>query len=137
MINLFQIIKKKLIILINSLLLNAHPLIMIFKFLTQLFWTRRWSFLPLLLKTMISLKLSEIFSKVHGFDDISIRMVELCDDSLLQLLSIIFQKCLNSGVFPDSWKKSNIVSIYKKNNKQLINNYRPVSLLPICSKIFE
>ena len=137
MINLFQIIKKKLIILINSLLLNTHPLIMIFKFLTQLFWTRRWSFLLLLLKTMISLKLSEIFSEAHGFDDISVRMVELCDDSLLQLLSIIFQKCLYSGVFPDSWKKSNIVSIYKKNNKQLINNYRPVSLLPICSKIFE
>ena len=64
-------------------------------------------------------------------------MVKLFDDSLVKPLSIIFQKCINSGVFPDSWKKSNIVPVYKKNDKQLINNYRPVSLLPICSKIFE
>ena len=56
-------------------------------------------------------------SKAHGFDDISIRMVKLCDDSLVKPLSIIFQKCINSGVFPDSWKKSNIVSIHKKNDK--------------------
>ena len=75
--------------------------------------------------------------KAHGFDDISIRMVTLCDDSLVKPLSIIFQKCINSDVFPDSWKKSNIVSVHKEIEKQLINNYRPVSLLPICSKIFE
>ena len=88
MINLFQIMKKKLIILINSLLFNAHSLIMILKFLTQLFSTQRKSFLPLLVKTMISLKLSEIltFSQAHGFDEISIRMVKLCDDSLVKPL---------------------------------------------------
>ena len=34
-------------------------------------------------------------------------------------------------------KKGNIVPIHKKNNKQNIKNYRPVSLLPICRKIFE
>ena len=41
-------------------------------------------------------------SKAHGFDDISIRMVKLCDDSLVIPLSIIFQKCISSRVFPDS-----------------------------------
>ena len=35
------------------------------------------------------------------------------------------------------WKKANVVPIYKKGDKQTINNYRPVSLLPICGKIFE
>ena len=64
-------------------------------------------------------------------------MVKLCDDSLVKPLSIIFQRCINSIVFPDSWKKSNTVPIQKKNDEQLINNYRPVSLLPICSKTFE
>ena len=39
--------------------------------------------------------------------------------------------------FPNIWKKSNVVPIHKKGDKQLINNYRPVSLLPICGKIFE
>ena len=76
-------------------------------------------------------------SKAHGFDNISVRMVMLYDDSLIKPLLIIFQNCINSGVFPDSWKKSNIVPVHMENDKQLINNYRPVSLLPICIKIFE
>ena len=132
MMNLFQITNRKLIILINSFLLNAHPLIMFLKFLTQLFSTQKQSFLPLL-KIIRDLDIS----KAHGFDDISIRMVKLCDDSPVKPLSIIFQKCIHSGVFPDSWKKSNIVPIHRKNDKQLKNNYRSVTLLPICSKIFE
>ena len=60
MINSFWIIKKKPIILINSLPLNAHPLIMILKLLTHLFSTQRRGFLRLLVKTMTYLKLSEI-----------------------------------------------------------------------------
>ena len=39
--------------------------------------------------------------------------------------------------FPIEWKKTNVVPIHEKNDKQCIRNYRPVSLLPICSKIFE
>ena len=39
--------------------------------------------------------------------------------------------------YPDIWKKSNIIPAHKKNDKQLVNNYRPISLLPIFGKIFE
>ena len=35
------------------------------------------------------------------------------------------------------WKIANVTPIFKNNNKQLIENYRPISLLPICGKIFE
>ena len=38
---------------------------------------------------------------------------------------------------PDSWKYANVQPIYKKANRQLVNNYRPISLLPICGKILE
>ena len=41
-------------------------------------------------------------SKAHGFDDISVGMVKLGDDFLAKPLSIMFQNCINSGVFPDS-----------------------------------
>ena len=44
---------------------------------------------------------------------------------------------LKSWIFPDDWEKGNIVPVHKKNSKQLVNNYCPVSLLPICSKSFE
>ena len=61
----------------------------------------------------------------------------MCDESLVQPLSFIFRGCIDTGVYPDSWKKSNIDPVHKKGDKQTVNNYRPVSLLPICSKILE
>ena len=52
-------------------------------------------------------------------------------------LSIIFKNCLKTGTFQNNWKNSNVVPIHKKGDKQLLQNYCPVSLIPVCSKIFE
>ena len=76
-------------------------------------------------------------NKAHSHDNISIQMLKICDSVLVEPLSQIYKNCINSGVFPDIWKKSHIIPIYKKNDKCCINNYHPVSLLPICGKIFE
>ena len=76
-------------------------------------------------------------NKAHGHDMISIRMLKLCGRSVCKPLKIIFENCLANGYFPDEWKKANVVPIHKKSDKKSIKNYRPVSLLPICSKIFE
>ena len=56
---------------------------------------------------------------------------------LVKPLFGIFQFSLETGNFPSNWKRGNIVPVHKKGNKDLINNYRPVSLLPIFSKIYE
>ena len=76
-------------------------------------------------------------NKAHGHDNISIRMVKVCGPSIYKPLEIIFNQCLETGVFPSEWKKGNIVPIHKKGDKQMLQNYRPVSLLPICGKILE
>ena len=76
-------------------------------------------------------------NKAHGHDMISIRMLKMSGDAIIEPLFKIFKNCLKCGIFPDDWKKGNIVPIFKKGDKQNIKNYRPVSLLPICSKIFE
>ena len=52
-------------------------------------------------------------------------------------LSIIFKNCLQTRTFPNNWKRSNVVLNQKKGDKQLLQNYIPDLLLPICSKIFE
>ena len=65
------------------------------------------------------------------------RMLKLYGKSIACPLSLIFQSVLNDGVFPDDWKKSNIVPCHEKDSKSLIKNYRPISLLPIFSKVFE
>ena len=54
-------------------------------------------------------------SKAHGHDDISIRMIKICDSALVKPLSIIFSNCLRT--FPYIWKKSNVIPIHKKNDK--------------------
>ena len=71
------------------------------------------------------------------YDDISIRLLKICDSSTVRPLSIISQNYLQCGSFPNDWKKSNFVTIHKKENKQRLQNSRLVYLLPICSKIFE
>ena len=75
--------------------------------------------------------------KAHGWDDISINMVKLCDIEIVKPLYPIYTECLEAGRFPCSWKKANVLPIYKKENRQLKKNYRPISLPPICGKIFK
>ena len=76
-------------------------------------------------------------NKAHGHDDISIRMLKLTQKSILKPLKLIFENCLRTRLFPDQWKKANVVPIHKKGDKQLTEYYRPVSLLPICGKVRE
>ena len=64
-------------------------------------------------------------------------MIKIRDESLLKPLFILFKNSLKLSYYPDIWKKSNIIPAHKKNDKQLLNNYRPISLLPIFGKIFE
>ena len=75
-------------------------------------------------------------NKVHGDDMISIRLLKLCEKSVSKPFSIISKSGLTQGIFPSEWEK-NVVPIHKKNDKQCVTNYRPVSLLPICSKGLE
>ena len=57
--------------------------------------------------------------------------------SITEPLYLIFKNCLSSNTFPDVWKKANVIPVHKKGDKQVLKNYRPVSLLPICGKKFE
>ena len=74
----------------------------------------------------------------HGHNMISIRILKICDESICKPLGITFRSCLQNGKFSSEWKKTNVNPVYKKkNNKQEVKNYRPISLLPVSSKIFE
>ena len=75
--------------------------------------------------------------KAHGYDNLSIKMMKLCEESVVIPLKIIFEDSLKCGVFPEIWKKANVVPVHKKEYKTLVKNYRPISLLPIFGKIFE
>ena len=50
---------------------------------------------------------------------------------------MIYEKCLESGIYPALWKRANVIPVHKKGSRQSKQNYRPISLLPIFGKIFE
>ena len=70
-------------------------------------------------------------NKAHDHDMISICMLKLCGKSICKPLDLIFQSCMKRGKFPTEWKKANVAPVHKKGDKQILKNYRPVSLLPI------
>ena len=75
--------------------------------------------------------------KNHGWDDLSINIIKLSGIEIVKPLYLVHMKCLETGRFPSSWKKANVLPLHKKENRQLKKNYRPISLLPDCGKIFE
>ena len=65
-------------------------------------------------------------------------MIKMSSDNIAQSLYLsIYTNCINKGIFPDKWKRANVIPIHKKDKKNIIKNYRPISLLPIFSKVFE
>ena len=64
-------------------------------------------------------------------------MIHLCDKSIVLPLQLIFTNILHTGTYPLLWKLANVTPVYKKSDKQIVKNYRPISLLPLCGKIFE
>ena len=53
-------------------------------------------------------------NKAHGCDDISIRMIKICDKSLLKPLILLFENSIKDSCYSDIWKRSNIIPAHKK-----------------------
>ena len=51
---------------------------------------------------------------------ISITMVKICDDSISKPLKLIFEPHLQSGKIPSKWKKTNVIPLHKKGDKQIL-----------------
>ena len=58
-------------------------------------------------------------------------------DLLAIPISLIFNHCLDSGIYPDLLKIACVTVLYKTGEKSNVNNYRPISCLPLLNKIFE
>ena len=76
-------------------------------------------------------------NKARGSDLIGNRILKECSDALSLPLSILFNNSLDNAIFPTDWKKADVCPVFKKDNPQLISNYRPISLLSPTSKVLE
>ncbi len=72
-----------------------------------------------------------------GHDGITPSLFKDLKHEIALPLTMLINKSLNSGTVPDLLKLAKVVPIYKAKDKELLNNYRPISLLPTASKILE
>ena len=77
-------------------------------------------------------------SKTSGPDCIPVLVLKKCEPELSYILAELFKKCLKESCFPDCWKVSSVVPVFKNvGERSTAKNYHPVSLLSVVSKVFE
>ena len=72
-----------------------------------------------------------------GPDEINVMSLKMVSSFIIEPLTYICNLSLTQGVFPDELKLANVLPLYKNEDPYVFNNYRPVSLLNVLSKVFE
>ena len=75
--------------------------------------------------------------KASGPDGIPTRILKECAPQLADSLCLLFNKSLLTSEIPSEWKAANIIPLFKKGKKDEGENYRPISLLSVVSKVLE
>jgi hypothetical protein len=76
-------------------------------------------------------------SKAIGPDGISPKVLKECASEIVSPLCFIFNLSISTGKLPNDWLTANVVPVFKKSDKQQVENYRPISLLCVCNKVME
>ena len=76
-------------------------------------------------------------SKSQGPDNLHPKLLLETLDEIKEPLTEIFKKSLQEGTVPNDWKLANIVPLHKNGSKSSPENYRPISLTSVVSKIME
>ena len=76
-------------------------------------------------------------SKATGLDKISAKLIRKCPDLIANSLCTIFNRSITCGIFPDEWKCSKVIPLFKQGERFDLNNYRPISVTPIIAKVHE
>ncbi|CAB3982156.1 Hypothetical predicted protein [Paramuricea clavata] len=76
-------------------------------------------------------------SKASGPDGIPARILKECSHQIAPSICDLLNHSLRTGRLPSEWKSADVTPIHKKDLKEPVENYRPISLLPIISKVLE
>lgn len=72
-----------------------------------------------------------------GCDQISTHIIKSCSKEIAEVVTHLVNLSFEKGCFPESLKLSVVKPLFKKGNHTMMNNYRPITLVPVFSKIFE
>ncbi|KAF4530056.1 hypothetical protein B566_EDAN013960, partial [Ephemera danica] len=81
--------------------------------------------------------IKSIKTKAAGHDELNIDLINHISDIILPAITILINESIKQSRFPNEWKKSLIKPIPKHTNATEIKDFRPISILPVLSKIIE
>ena len=76
-------------------------------------------------------------SKATGFDKISAKVLRAAASVIAPSLTEIFNMSIDSNRFPYDWKTATVIPLFKNGQRSVLDNYRPISTLPIVIKVME
>jgi len=76
-------------------------------------------------------------NKATGPDNVSARILKEAGVSIVPSLTRLINMSLQTCEMPLAWKKANVIPLHKKGEKDILSNYRPISILSVVSKVFE
>ena len=76
-------------------------------------------------------------SKATGTDGIGPRLLKLAAPHIAEHVTFICNHSINNSVFPNKWKEAKVTPLHKGGPSEEVNNYRPISILPVLSKVLE
>ena len=76
-------------------------------------------------------------SKATGTDNIGPRLLKLAAPCIAEGITFICNNSIRSSCFPDKWKEAKVSPFHKSGPLEEINNYRPITILPVLSKVLE
>ena len=80
--------------------------------------------------------INSLKNKKSNIKELPVSIIKDNKDTLAIPISILFNQSISEGIFPQTLKHATVIPIHKKGNKDDVNNYRPISLLSVYSKIF-
>jgi len=109
--------------------------------LNYLYSAFKQSFTNITVKNTSTYEIEKIIKELKskkscGYDEITVRILKISSAFIVSPLKYIFNRMLTTGTFLDGLKFLEIKPMYKKHDKTLIANYRPISLLPVFFKNF-
>lgn len=75
--------------------------------------------------------------KATGPDMIPAKLLKIVAPAISTSLTKLFNYSLSQGVFPLEWKQANVMPVPKSGDRHMVNNYRPISVIPVIAKVFE
>ena len=96
-----------------------------------------FSFQPI--DNIVTLQLLSKLTATHscGHDNISSTVLKYISNEISECITLIVNQSIKLGIYPDKLKVAKVVPVFKKEDKLQLKSYRPISVLPVISKIFE